>query len=86
MCFWKLVKVRLIGDTNEEKTSFQKQERVFYVFGNSYFGSPIRNGLRPFLVGVETWNIFWGDYQLFDTNILCFDASNFSNLMVSIGS
>ena len=30
--------------------------------------------------------IFWGDYQLFDTNILCFDASNFSNLMVRIGS
>ena len=37
-------------------------------------------------MGVETRNIFWGDYQLFDTNILCFDASNFSNLMVSIGS
>ena len=31
-------------------------------------------------------NIFWGDYQLFDTNILCFDASTFSNLMVRIGS
>ena len=23
---------------------------------------------------VETRNIFWGNYQLFDTNILCFDA------------
>ena len=32
-------------------------------------------------MGVETRNIFWGDYQLFDTNILCFDASNFSNLI-----
>ena len=42
--------------------------------------------VKPFLMGVETRNIFWGDYQLFDTNILCFDASNFSNLMVSIGS
>ena len=42
--------------------------------------------IRPFLMGVETRNIFWGDYQLFDTNIMCFDASNFSNLSVSIGS
>ena len=42
--------------------------------------------VRPFLIGVETQNIFWGDYQLFDTNILCFDATNFSNLMVSVGS
>ena len=42
--------------------------------------------VRPFLMGVERRNIFWGDYQLFDTNILCFDASNFSNLMVRIGS
>ena len=33
------------GTRQEENTSFQKQERVFYVFGNSYFGSPIRNGL-----------------------------------------
>ena len=28
-------------------------------------------------MGVETQNIFWGDYQLFDTNILCFDAIQF---------
>ena len=25
-------------------------------------------------MGVETRNILWGDYQLFDTNILCFDS------------
>ena len=25
-------------------------------------------------MGVERRNIFWGDYQLFDTNITCFDA------------
>ena len=56
------------GTRQEKNTSFQKQEKVFYVFRNSYFGSPIRNGLRPLLAGVETRNIFWGDYQLFDTN------------------
>ena len=40
--------------------------------------------VRPFLMGVETQNIFWAYYQLFDTNIPCFEASNFSNLMVTL--
>ena len=35
-----------VGTQKKQNTSFQKQERGFYVFGNSYFGSPIRNGLR----------------------------------------
>ena len=38
------------GTRQEENTSFQKQERVFYVFENSYFGSPIRNGLIAFFI------------------------------------
>ena len=33
------------GTQKKQNTSFQKRERGFYVFGNSYFGSPIRNGL-----------------------------------------
>ena len=46
------------GTRQEENTSFQKQERVFHVFGNSYFGSPIRNGLRtPSLFNFITSNI-----------------------------
>ena len=35
------------GTQKKQNTSFQKRERGFYVFGNSYFGSPIRNGLTP---------------------------------------
>ena len=34
-----------VGTQKKQNTSFQKRERGFYVFGNSYFGSPIRNGL-----------------------------------------
>ena len=49
-------------------------EKIFRVSGT------IRNGLRPFLMGVKTRNIWGGDYQLLDTNIRCFDTSNFSNI------
>ena len=34
-----------VGTQKKQNTSFQKRERGFYVFGNPYFGSPIRNGL-----------------------------------------
>ena len=36
----------MFGTQKKQNTSFQKRERGFYVFGNSYFGSPIRNGLK----------------------------------------
>ena len=37
----------------EENTSFQKRERGFFVFGNSYFASPIRNGLNTLICDVK---------------------------------
>ena len=40
--------------------------------------------VRPFLMGVEKQNIFWAFYQLLDTDILYFEPSNFSNLMVTL--
>ena len=47
------------GTRQEENTSFKKQERVLSVFRNSYFGSPIRNGL-------STWpSIYFTEYSFF---------------------
>ena len=39
-------RLRNLEPQQERNTSFQKRERVFFVFGNSYFTLPIRNGLR----------------------------------------
>ena len=52
MLFWKLKKncicsrLRNFGPQQERNTSFQKRERVFFVYGNSYFTLPERNGIR----------------------------------------
>ena len=47
-----------VGTQKKQNTSFQKRERGFYVFGNSYFGSPIRNGLTQFIAIVHSASQF----------------------------
>ena len=52
----------LEAETRREKnTSFQKRKRYFFVFRNSFFASPIRNGLRSTQMGAKKKikNRFW---------------------------